>query len=148
MYPSYFISPISCNGQECYLDTLFLYFVFIHSHLSVSVHLLFIFVALIYMFMWMCVAWFSSFNIFSQTQFFSCKDWEPSQTTRPWLNTLSLKGFVKATYCTTYIMTLSLFVFFFYYLFFLQQPLFLRNLVKLLFTIIMFVYKEICTGHV
>lgn len=35
----YFILPISCNGQECYLDMLILYFVFTLSP-SISVHLL------------------------------------------------------------------------------------------------------------
>lgn len=38
MYPSSFILPIFCNGQECYIDMLIFYFVF-HLSPSISLHL-------------------------------------------------------------------------------------------------------------
>lgn len=54
LYLSSFILPIFCNGQECYLDRLILYFVFIRSA-SISVHLFSFSVFLIYILRWSCV---------------------------------------------------------------------------------------------
>lgn len=110
MYLSSFILPIFCNGQECYLDMLILYFVFILSP-SISVHLFSFTVFPIYLFKWTCVAELLFLNPF----FKAISDlWRLRANPR---HRAGIRHFIfrggfllhqkKKTHYTTYIMTLK-----------------------------------------